>query len=41
MGRELGADTAVDNDARETNGTSELHIRNMFDAWLHYMSSST
>ena len=39
MGREYQTDKAADHGTRETNGTSELHIRNMFDAWLGYMAN--
>ena len=36
--RGLGTDTADGNGGmRATNGTSELHIRNMFGAWADYM----
>ena len=38
MGREYQTDGAAGDGLRETNGTSELHIRNMFAAWLDHMA---
>lgn len=38
MGREYQTDSPVEHGTRETNGTSELHIRNMFEAWQTYMN---
>ncbi len=38
MGREYQTDSPVEHATRETNGTSELHIRNMFEAWQTYMT---
>ncbi len=39
IGRGLGTDVADEHDAlRATNGTSEMHIRNMFASWSEFMN---
>jgi hypothetical protein len=40
IGRGLQNDVAEAHGGRRgKNSTSEIYIRNMFDAWLHYMSN--